>query len=89
MASSFTKTANRRDLEGPTETPRRHPEGRRVCGRQNRPQVEELYNLDIDIGEQHNIARKHPEIVSELKTLMLATTPKNLAPLDSPNVKKK
>ncbi|MCA9018424.1 MAG: hypothetical protein KDA77_24095, partial [Planctomycetaceae bacterium] len=27
----------------------------------------ELYDLDSDIGEQHNIADQHPEIVTRMK----------------------
>ena len=54
-----------------------------------RPQVVELYNLDTDIGERNNLAKKHPEIVSELKALMQARSPKDKRPLDGPNVKRK
>ena len=35
-----------------------------------REEVEELYDLDADIGEQHNLATKHPEKVAELRALM-------------------
>lgn len=35
-----------------------------------REEVEELYDLDSDIGEQHNLAEKHPERVAELRALM-------------------
>jgi len=35
-----------------------------------REKVEELYDLDADIGEQNNLAAKHPEKVSGLKKLM-------------------
>ena len=35
-----------------------------------RKEVEELYDLEADIGETKNLAKKHPEIVSELKRLM-------------------
>ena len=35
-----------------------------------REQVEELYDLDADIGERNNLAAKHPEKVNELKKLM-------------------
>ncbi len=54
-----------------------------------RPQVEELYNLATDIGERNNVAKKHPEIVSELKALMKAKSPKDTKALDGPNVKTK
>ena len=37
-----------------------------------RKQVEELYDLEADIGEQNNLAAKYPEKVSELKKLMEA-----------------
>ena len=33
--------------------------------------MEELYNLEIDIGETNNLAKKFPEKVAELKELML------------------
>lgn len=35
-----------------------------------RPQVEELYDLEADLGERNNLAAKHPEKVAELKALM-------------------
>jgi arylsulfatase A-like enzyme len=35
-----------------------------------REEVEELYDLDADIGEQKNLAAAHPDKVSELKQLM-------------------
>ena len=35
-----------------------------------REKVEELYDLESDIGETKNLAKKHPEIVAELKQLM-------------------
>lgn len=31
----------------------------------------ELYNLTNDIGEEHNVAAQHPEIVEKMKTMML------------------
>jgi len=37
-----------------------------------RKQVEELYDLEVDIGERNNLAAKYPEKVSELKKLMEA-----------------
>ncbi len=38
----------------------------------DRMKIEELYDLDTDIGEQNNLAEKHPQKVSELRELMLA-----------------
>lgn len=35
----------------------------------NRPKVEELYDLDTDLGEQQNLAEKFPEKVAELRAL--------------------
>lgn len=35
-----------------------------------RERVEELYDLEADLGEQNNLAAKYPEKVSELKKLM-------------------
>ncbi len=35
-----------------------------------REQVEELYDLEADIGERNNLAAKYPEKVAELKALM-------------------
>lgn len=34
-----------------------------------RKKVDELYDLEADIGERNNLAEKHPDIVSELKKL--------------------
>jgi hypothetical protein len=33
----------------------------------DRPEVEELYDLDADIGESNNLAQKHPQVVEKLK----------------------
>lgn len=30
----------------------------------------QLYDLSVDLGEQHNIAEKHPEVVQELETIL-------------------
>ena len=35
-----------------------------------RKKTDELYDLEVDLGERHNLAAKHPDIVSELKKLM-------------------
>ena len=37
----------------------------------DREKMEELYNLETDIGETNNLAKKFPEKVAELKELML------------------
>jgi arylsulfatase A-like enzyme len=39
-----------------------------------RKKVEELYDLEADIGETKNLAAKHPKIVAELKQLMAKIT---------------
>ncbi|TWU67205.1 sulfatase-like hydrolase/transferase [Crateriforma conspicua] len=36
----------------------------------DRPKTEELYDLTADLGEQQNLAAKHPEKVAELRELM-------------------
>jgi len=36
----------------------------------SREKVDELYDLEADLGERNNLAAKHPEIVTELKQLM-------------------
>ena len=38
-----------------------------------RKRVEELYNLEADLGETHNLAEKHPDIVAELRQSMHET----------------
>jgi len=49
----------------------------------------ELYNLESDIGEKHNLARRHPEIVSEMLELIEAFQwPKKLPALNI-NIRKK
>jgi arylsulfatase A-like enzyme len=35
-----------------------------------RKEVEELYDLEADIGEKNNLAAEHPEIVAKLKQQM-------------------
>ena len=35
----------------------------------DRPKVEELYDLDADLGERNNLAGKHPKILAELRAL--------------------
>jgi hypothetical protein len=35
-----------------------------------REEVEELYDLEADIGEKNNLAAEHPEIVAKLKQQM-------------------
>ena len=35
----------------------------------DRPKVEELYDLTADLGERNNLAQKHPELVAELRAL--------------------
>jgi arylsulfatase A-like enzyme len=44
-----------------------------VYSRDKRKRVEELYDLEADLGERNNLAAKHPEIVAELKKLMEET----------------
>ena len=50
------------------------------------PLQTELYDLDNDIGEQHNVAAEHPELVAKLNAIMKrARTPSKLfafGPLD-------
>ena len=43
----------------------------------DRDEVEELYNLDADIGETTNVASQHPEIVAELRALLEEIGEKN------------
>jgi arylsulfatase len=53
----------------------------------------ELYNLATDVGEQDNVAKQHPQLVSELAMLMKQEhTPSELfplRPLDAPAVRPK
>ena len=37
---------------------------------EDRPKVDELYDLEADLGERNNLAEKMPEKVAELKKLM-------------------
>ena len=36
---------------------------------ESRPKEEELYNLEKDLGEKNNLAKKHPKILAELRKL--------------------
>ena len=39
---------------------------------ETRKKVDELYDLEADLGERNNLAEKHPEIVAKLKARMEA-----------------
>ncbi|MDF1751223.1 MAG: exo-alpha-sialidase [Verrucomicrobiales bacterium] len=42
----------------------------------------QLYDLKNDIGEEHNLAEKHPDVVKQIETIMdTAATPNNLYPV--------
>jgi arylsulfatase A-like enzyme len=43
----------------------------------SRKKVDELYDLEADLGERTNLAAKHPKIVDQLKQLMNEIEPKN------------
>jgi arylsulfatase A-like enzyme len=50
----------------------------------DRQKIEELYDLDSDLGEQSNLAAKHPDKVAKLKALMLSIEDDDrLAPSDN------
>jgi len=47
----------------------------------------ELYDLSTDLGEEHNVAKEHPELVSELlKLLDQARTPSEVFSFQSPTI---
>ena len=48
-----------------------------------RPNEEELYDLEADIGEKNNVAKKHPDIVARLKEEYMKL--KSRAPAPTPN----
>ena len=56
----------------------------------DRPKVEELYDLEADLGERNNLAAKHPEKVAALRTLMESIEGKDAAKpgLDTISIKK-
>ena len=50
----------------------------------DRQKVDELYDLENDIGETTNLALKHPQKVTELKELMISVEGSDrLRPADS------
>ena len=51
----------------------------------NRAKVEELYDLEADLGEQKNLAEKFPEKVVELKALMRSIEGQKNGLLSSPS----
>lgn len=56
----------------------------------DRAKVEELYDLEADLGERNNLAEKHPEKVAELKALMSSIEGKNSGtPSSTPNGRSK
>jgi arylsulfatase A-like enzyme len=44
--------------------------GKLAKGAKPKPLVKELYNLAKDVGEEHNVAGEHPDLVAELDKLM-------------------
>jgi hypothetical protein len=51
-----------------------------------RTKVEELYDLEVDLGEQSNLAKNFPEKVVELKALMKSIEGKtSRTPSSTPN----
>lgn len=56
----------------------------------DRPKVDELYDLEADLGERNNLAAENPEKVAELKALMASIEGKNKGtPSSTPNGPKK
>ncbi len=56
----------------------------------DRAKVEELYDLEADLGERNNLAEKHPEKVAELMALMSSIEGKNSGtPSSTPNGRSK
>jgi len=56
----------------------------------DRPKVEELYDLEADLGEKSNLAEKRPDKVAELKKLMESIEGKNAGtPSSTPNGRSK
>ena len=53
-------------------------------GQNDRAKVEELYDLEADVGERTNLAAKHPQKVAELRELMRSIEARDkLAPSDN------
>ena len=53
--------------------------------RSKRGMVLELYDLSGDVGEQSNVAAKHPEVVADFeKRIASARTPSVAWPVDGP-----
>ena len=48
-----------------------------------REKVEELYDLEADLGERNNLASSHPEKVAELRKLMEAISGRAKKPVSS------
>ncbi len=53
----------------------------------SRKKVDELYDLEADLGEKNNLAKKHPEKVAELKALMKSIESHGKYPETGPNSK--
>ena len=52
----------------------------------SRRKVDELYDLETDLGERANLAAKHPKIVAELKQLMIGIESKNSGKENTSNI---
>ena len=52
----------------------------------SRRKVDELYDLEADLGERTNLAAKHPRLVAELKQLMIGIESKNSDKKNTSNI---
>ncbi|MDX1741778.1 MAG: arylsulfatase, partial [Rhodothermales bacterium] len=53
--------------------------GVRLGGHDDAEAAIELYDLDADVGEQQDVSEDHPEVVEQVRTIMEARTPSDIA----------
>ena len=58
---------------GPVEPGRRYKNWKYIPARRNIEQLEQLYNLELDVAEQNNVIEQSPEIAQHMRDILEKT----------------